>query len=264
MAKRYFYLGNIHLNSMIKKTSVSRYGVLCSLGCMLFLNFCIVDSCKTADSTEAGNPTDFNQRTGRSQVGYNMSANMLFDFRTLPNLENWVESSDTVREVGMSKASFVLQKTQKYQRAIFFALLNPQENGACFAGYRTETNFDSSIYKSINLRLRGFNGDLWRYKLLLTNQKETNQRSYEAYFNVTKEACYCRGLQGSCHCELDVSLPMEDFKAYYRGRLDPDAPPLSSANVISIGLQAAGGVYEEEKQSGVGAIEIDWIKLLVI
>ena len=55
---------------------------------------------------------------------------------------------------------------------------------------------------------------------------------------------------------------MNDFKAYYRGKLDHDAPPLDSSNVVSFGIQAAGGVYEEDKHSGVGSIEIDWIKLV--
>ena len=123
------------------------------------------------------------------------------------------------------------------------------------------SNLNFPIYKTLNLRIKGFKGDLWRYKILLTNQKQTYQRSYEAFFNVTNETCKCEELQGSCLCELDVVLPLKDFKAYYRGRLDPDAPPLNSTNVVSLGIQAAGGVYEEEKQSGVGAIEIDWIKL---
>merc|ERR1739848_755994 len=85
---------------------------------------------------------------------------ILFDFTTIANLDNWKESSDTVRDVGMSKASFVLQKTQQYQRAIFFALLNPQPNGACFAGFRSRCDFSSSNYEAIELRLRGSNGDL--------------------------------------------------------------------------------------------------------
>lgn len=59
---------------------------------------------------------------------------MLFDFTKMKALDQWVESSDTVREVGMSKASLVIQKTQVFQRAVFFTLLNPQPNGAGFAG----------------------------------------------------------------------------------------------------------------------------------
>ena len=46
------------------------------------------------------------------------------------------------REPGKSKASFVLQKSRLFQRAIFFALLNPQPNGAGFAGVKTDLTLD--------------------------------------------------------------------------------------------------------------------------
>ena len=235
---------------------------------LTFIVFCIsnvyqIAACKTADTPRNVLALDAKYRDGRSLLTNDKSAidMMLFDFRTIPDLDDWKESSDTVRDVGMSKASFVLQKTQQYQRAIFFALLNPQANGACFAGFRSQCDFASSNYEAIHLRLQGSNGDLWRYKILLTNQKDTYQRSYEAYFNVS-DTCQCKHTKGACHCEVDISLPMDDFKAYYRGKLDPDAPLLNSSNVVSLGIQAAGGVYEKDKQSGVGSIEIDWIKLV--
>ena len=230
------------------------------LPALIFLYFSICYACKSADISVK--PLLKANNRARSLRNLDATSNiMLFDFRTLENLDEWEESSDTVRDVGMSKSSFVLQKTQKYQRAIFFALLNPQENGACFAGYRTGIDIDTSHYTDLELRLRGFKGDLWRYKILLTNQRQTYQRSYEAFFNVN-DTCHCQQMQGSCNCEVDVTLPLDSFEAYYRGRPDPDAPPLNSSNVVSIGIQAAGGVYEEQKQSGVGAIEIDYITLI--
>ena len=45
------------------------------------------------------------------------------------------------------KATLVLQKTQLFQRAIFFALLNPQLDGSCFAMMKIDGNFDLSEYK---------------------------------------------------------------------------------------------------------------------
>merc|ERR1712071_367946 len=59
----------------------------------------------------------------------------LFDFTTPgADVGGWIESSDTVRVPGKSKALMVLQKARLFQRAVFFALLNPQPNGAGFAG----------------------------------------------------------------------------------------------------------------------------------
>ena len=49
------------------------------------------------------------------------------------------------RVPGKSKGALVLQKTQLFQRAVFFALLNPQPDGACFAGMLTNvTHLDLS------------------------------------------------------------------------------------------------------------------------
>ena len=70
---------------------------------------------------------------------------MLFDFTTTDNVTNWYEVSDTVRNVGKSKATLVLQKTKIFQRAIFFALLNPQTNGACFAGMDIDLLFQNDF-----------------------------------------------------------------------------------------------------------------------
>ena len=40
----------------------------------------------------------------------------------------------------------------RYRRAVFFALLNPQPNGACFAGFRTESvEFDPSKYQAVQV-----------------------------------------------------------------------------------------------------------------
>jgi len=202
--------------------------------------------------------------TAKGQAyGSQLQPRILFNFTDpATDLDGWVESSDTVRDVGMSKASFVIQQTRQYRRAIFFALLNPQANGACFAGFRTESiQFDPSHYQAVQLRLRNARGDLTRYKVNLNHGApgQDGQRSYEIFFDISDlHGC----TPATERCEMDVTLPLADFRPLYRGAFDPNAPPLNSAAVRRFGIQAAGGVYEEEKQSGAGAIEIDWIKLI--
>ena len=66
----------------------------------------------------------------------------LFDFTTMSDVNDWYEVSDTVLEGGKSKATLVLQKNRKFQRAIFFTLLNPQPNANCFAGIYYDRSFD--------------------------------------------------------------------------------------------------------------------------
>lgn len=56
-----------------------------------------------------------------------------------------------------------------------------------------------------------------------------------------------------------VVCPLINFKAYFRGRELPDAPPLNTANITMFGLQVYGGVYSVIKQKGVSALEIEKI-----
>lgn len=110
---------------------------------------------------------------------------MLFDFTTMSDLDEWTEQSDTVREVGMSKAVIVLQRTQQFQRAVVFTLLNPQPNGAGFAGVRTNTQFDLSNYSKIQVHLRG-QGQNSGYKIVLRHKMQNDEPfpSWEQMFQV--------------------------------------------------------------------------------
>lgn len=111
----------------------------------------------------------------------------LFDFTTANNVENWSEISDTVRTVGMSKAVLSLQKTQVFQRGIFFTLLNPQPNGAGFAGVRMHTTWNLSDYRNIEIKCRG-QGNNENYKIVLRHkgQSSNDDVEYEHFFTVSK------------------------------------------------------------------------------
>jgi len=176
---------------------------------------------------------------------------------TEADINKWWESSDTVREPGKSKASFVLQKSRLFQRAIFFALLNPQPNGAGFAGVKTDLSLDLGETRAES---EGFlvqcraQGNLNYWKIVLTNKEFSGQQaaySYEAKFLVELN---------SENVET-IMIPFNNFQAYYRGSIVEDAPPLDLEKIGTFGLQTFGGVYDEFKQSGVGSLEIDLIAL---
>lgn len=117
---------------------------------------------------------------------------MLFDFtNSTSSVDDWVEVSDTERDVGKSKGLLVEQKTQQYQRAIFFSLLNPQPNGAGFVGviYRKQS-FDLSSFTGLKLTVRA-QGENYYYKLILRhhNQESSLEPSYENFFEVTIQTC---------------------------------------------------------------------------
>ncbi|XP_043503480.1 uncharacterized protein LOC122525016 [Polistes fuscatus] len=174
----------------------------------------------------------------------------LFDFTRMDNVDDWQEISDTVRTVGKSKATLVLQKTQIFQRAVFFTLLNPQPNGAGFAGVRTPTNLNLKDFQNIDITCRG-QGKNNHYKVVLRhNGLDSNKDlTYEQFFDAPM----------SNEEFSTISLKLDSFKPYYRGREIPDGEPLNVENITMFGLQVFGGVYLPFKQSSVSALEIETI-----
>merc|ERR1719233_1236913 len=132
-------------------------------------------------------------------------------------IQAWYESSDTVRNAGMSKAVISLQKSPMFQRVVMFAVINPQPNGAGFAGVKT--NISLAGYdgrEGVLLRARG-QGALQYWKVVLTDSKFlglTKLYTYEANFSVNL---------GSEEFQT-IELPFTEFKAFYRGQEVPDAP----------------------------------------
>merc|ERR1711990_1311836 len=188
---------------------------------------------------------------------------MLFDF-TDPALfgeeqaASWWESSDTVRSAGMSKAVFSLQRSVRFQRALLFAIINPQPNGAGFAGMKSNITFSDEQLKvkpqGFLLKLRG-QGQLQYWKVVLTNSDQLGLPllyTYEHKFP----------LHSLNNGEMEeVHLPLTEFAAFFRGQQVEDAPPLDLTKIGAFGLQTFGGVYDDFKQSGVGTLEINSISL---
>lgn len=109
----------------------------------------------------------------------------LFDFTKSDDVEAWTEQSDTVRDVGMSKAVFVIHKNLNYRRAIFFALLNPQQNGAGFAGIRALRTYNLTGCTALQIQCRSqgqFNG----FKVILRHKGLNDEPNYsfEQFFQV--------------------------------------------------------------------------------
>ncbi|CAG5021611.1 unnamed protein product [Parnassius apollo] len=173
----------------------------------------------------------------------------LFDFTKSDNVENWQEQSDTVRDVGMSKAVFVLHQNTGYRRAIFFALLNPQLNGAGFAGVRAIKTYNLTGYTKLQIQCRG-QGQYNGFKMVLRHKGLNDEPNYsfEQYFQGPKEEFAVR------------NLPFSEFKAYYRGKRVNNNETLDISQITSIGIQMYGGVYQPIKQKGPATLEIEWIR----
>jgi len=175
----------------------------------------------------------------------------LADFTKSDSESGWSELSDTTRQEGKSKAALVIQKTKVFRRAILFTLLNPQPNGAGFAGVTKTGDLDLSSFETIQMKIRtqgAYNG----FKFILRN----NNESEDEY------PSYCYFIEGPVGDFEVVSMPLSDFKPYRRGRRLDDKFILDKAHITSIGIQTYGGIYQPKKQSGVAALEIEWIKVI--
>merc|ERR1711973_257125 len=178
----------------------------------------------------------------------------LFDFTseefTQDDLEPWYEISDPARVPGKSKGAFTLQKTQ---RLVFFALLNPQPNGACFAGMsinRTLQEFGDYNGFTLKVRAQGLKG--WKMVVkMVEDDGSFGLVDYELKFQMDTE---------SEEFEI-VTLPTQDFQAFYQGQLVEDQPPLDLSMVGRMGLQTFGGFYDGTLQRGPGTLEVDYIRL---
>jgi len=170
----------------------------------------------------------------------------------------WFESSDTVRGAGMSKATLTLQSLTKdiigvEQRAVFFALLNPQPNGAGFAGMKrwiNETEFQDSTLTGdpgVILRARAQGLNNWKVILYHKMQNVDPYVTYEGFFEMPSNRTVFS----------DVEINIDSFLPYFRGRQVSDADKLDVTKIAGIGVQAYGGVYVEHKQAGPGTLEME-------
>ncbi|XP_050528292.1 uncharacterized protein LOC126898367 [Daktulosphaira vitifoliae] len=181
-----------------------------------------------------------------SMIGFPMKK-LLFDFKNNDNLANWQELSDTVRDVGKSKAVFVTYNTKSKQSALLLTMLMVQENGAGFCGIRTITQLNLEKYEKLSFTCIP-NGNATHYKVVLRHNNENDEPypAFEQQFEV------------KLNSENNIELPLMKFKPYFRGKL-VDNVTLNTSSITAFGFQVAGGVYESFKQSGLSSLELDQI-----
>ena len=183
---------------------------------------------------------------------------ILFNFTLNSNVDDFYEISDTARAAGMSKGTISIIESEEVRRAVFLGLLNPQPDSACFAGVEKSYNKtqDWSDYSSISIQAR-FQGQYSTFKVVLKDRSNAlnSSLSFEQFFvaNAKDSASPNGGF-------AVYTLPLDNFMCSYRGASCDSVMDLTA--VSALGVQAAGGVYEEElSQQGVAALEIDWIAL---
>jgi hypothetical protein len=88
--------------------------------------------------------------------------------------------------------------------------------------------------------------------------------SFEYFFNVNGMAHFIHSVNtnfiaiavNSGDFET-ISMPIDGFQPYFRGKIIQDVPPLDLSDIRVFGLQIAGGVYDaNKKQFGVSSLEL--------
>lgn len=191
-----------------------------------------------------------------SLVRWVFSYQVLFDFTANSTVDTFYESSDTARNVGMSKGSISLIQSEEVRRAVFFSLLNPQPDSACFAG--VQTKFDEALnwseFNRVSLQSRG-QGEYSTFKVVLKDSSSESNSSlaFEQYFQASR-------LTADNSSFGLASLPLENFVCSYRGVICEEKLDITS--ITTFGLQAAGGVYSDSiSQQGVASLELNWVVL---
>ena len=85
----------------------------------------------------------------------------------------------------------VLQKTRQFQQGIFFVLLNPQPNGACFAGMNFDGNFNLENYSGFEFKFKAQASDIKSWKIVLKTSDSIDRfTSYQQDFEVWAPVLY--------------------------------------------------------------------------
>lgn len=90
-------------------------------------------------------------------------------------------------------------------------------------------------------------------------------RFYSRHFDpkikelLNRDVCY---LQAPFRKFEVMTLHLNHFDPYYRGRRQVNSDPLNKENITSLELHVYGGVYLPVKQSGTASLEVDWIKAI--
>jgi hypothetical protein len=155
----------------------------------------------------------------------------LYDFSDPEAVADWVAIHDVV----MGGVSSGGMESTEAGSMLFEGVVSLDNNGG-FASIRSRSrNWDLGAYDGIEMRLRG---DGKRYKFNLRTDSAFDGVMYRVAFATSKGEWQT------------IRFPFTEFRATFRGRTVPDAPPLDPARIAMVGLLIS------DKQEGPFRVEI--------
>jgi monofunctional biosynthetic peptidoglycan transglycosylase len=160
------------------------------------------------------------------------------ELRTLITFGDAVDAFRPIDDRVMGGVSRSAVEPSEGGHAVFTGNLSLEQNGG-FASVRSRgIALDLSEATTLVLRARG---DGKRYTLRLRDDRGSDDVSFRSAFE-TRPGEW-----------VEVELPLDGFRATWRGRAVPDAPPLDRAHVVAVGLMISDG------QAGEFELELDWL-----
>lgn len=162
---------------------------------------------------------------------------LLYDFRDPPTVNGWAAIDDRVMG-GVSRSTL---RYDPQGHAVFEGMVSLERNGG-FASVRSGTDArGKSGADCCQVEVRGARKV---YKLTLITDDRFDTISYQAEFTPPGDDWQV------------IHLPIAPFRATFRGREVPSAPPLDPARIRQVGLMIAG------RQAGSFTLDIRAIWLL--
>lgn len=185
------------------------------------------------------------------------SGKLLFGFEGNLSTELPWGSLDDVVMGGVSESTFQIDRTGGEHGAptgIFKGVVSTTNNGG-FTSIRTR-NFavpeNLSAYDGLELRLRG---DGRRYKLIIRTSTDWDTVGYTASFDTVADRWQT------------IRVPFSSLTPVFRARTVTDAPPFSSANIISLQLMFSKFEYDGKLnptfQEGVFELPVSSIRAYI-
>ena len=158
----------------------------------------------------------------------------LFNFDTPDTAKPWQTVNDGVMG-GRSVGRFKINEDKKME---FFGTLSLENNGG-FASVRVGS--DSLGLKAGDVIVARVRGDGREYNFNLYGQRDFGRFSYRQSFKTKRDEW------------IEVSMPVDQFVANWRGRVFPNET-LDPSQVTGLGFQLG------DKRAGPFKLEVDWIK----
>ena len=171
-------------------------------------------------------------------------ASMQIDFEK--NLKDLIIVTDSTERVqGLSNASISFQNSHNNKSHFFYAHLEPQANGAAFAGFKVKRKLNLTGSNQVNIYVRRLTSENACFQIVFTTvDSDILGFSYKTDFVLHNAE------------QTVIKAELTNFNATKRGIPYPSAPKLDKAQITSVGIRVVGRAQPDLYQKGLYALKL--------